>query len=433
MKYTKKQLLAISHKVQTKKRLTPSDISTLSAFENITKEHKGKTILKQLPVPLAIVLGFMISAFPSYFDHVVDKMPSWTNLPTPITLGLDYLWSFIGRPIDNPNIIYHIPNIILYSFGVLGIKKLFEAIERRNWLDKVHASKAIVNEQMSSGTLHLDLKKGHSVLFMGKGDYIGMQFILNRAPAEAVYIGEIKPSYSAIWNYYNIENGYDDLKTVIERTCESGTGEYMFFPVKDDQIFLPSPTAYDLSPHKLDIVCQDLRMIEKRNKWKPKRILIVGDKFHKSYVHSEDKAGKIKNSQDLISMETISKKYSNVTLLDPTDIVLKKILDIAKGRKIVFRATKEGIREYKERFYKRIEKLGYKTTSAKKGILTIGYDIFEDQTEQQTLAGKINDYYPVVLSKNVRDALVRNGYKTSQFIYVPELVLSTLSKKASEQ
>ena len=68
-----------------------------------------------------------------------------------------------------------------------------------------------------------------------------------------------------------------------------------------------------------------------------------------------------------------------------------------------------------------------------KGILTIGYDIFEDQTEQQTLSRKIDDYIPVVLSKNVKDALIRNGYKKTQFLYVPELVLNTLSAVAKEQ
>ena len=211
------------------------------------------------------------------------------------------------------------------------------------------------------------------------------------------------------------------------------TGEYVFFPVKDDQIFLPSRSAYDLSPHKLDILCQDIRSIEKSNKWKPKRILIVGDRFHKSYVQSEDKFGKLKNSEDTISLETIAGKYPNISIIDPTDIVLSHIIRLADGRKIVFRATKEGIREYKARFFERLGKLKYKEDTKKKGILTIGYDIFEDQTEQQTLARTVDDYIPVVLSKSVHDALIRNGYKRNEFIYVPELVLNYLTQEASEQ
>ena len=92
----------------------------------------------------------------------------------------------------------------------------------------------------------------------------------------------------------------------------------------------------------------------------------------------------------------------------------------------------QGMKEYKERFYKRLKGAGYKMTK-RKGILTIGYDLFEDQTEQQTLSRKINEYYPVVLSKNVHDALIRNGYDKSEFIYVPDLVIAALQQTASEQ
>ena len=54
-------------------------------------------------------------------------------------------------------------------------------------------------------------------------------------------------------------------------------------------------------------------------------------------------------------------------------------------------------------------------------------------TEQQKLSNKIDEYYPVVLSKVVNDALLRNGYKSNDFIYVPDLVLKELSIKTSEQ
>lgn len=139
----------------------------------------------------------------------------------------------------------------------------------------------------------------------------------------------------------------------------------------------------------------------------------------------------IPKSQDTISLESLVQKHEGVQIFDPTDIVLKHILDKAAGRKIVFRATKEGIAEYKERFYQRLELLGY--VPSKKGMLTIGYDLSEDQTEQQTLRRALDDYYPVVLSKNVHDALLRNGYQPQEFLYVPELVLAEMSKATAAQ
>lgn len=432
MKHSKNQLISVARKIAENRALTPSETRLITSFEKEDRDPELVRLLKKSAVPGALVTGFIFAVFPEMIDSTVAHLPNWTNLPNHVLNGADYIWNIIGEPVGKNNILYHLPNIVLYSFGFVGIKKLIDALDRKTWIDKVNDAKRILTQQIQDGTINLSLSRGHSVLFTGNGDFIGMQFVLNH-PANSVVIAQTRPSYTDLWNFYNPASSYEDLETVIDRTCQKDTGEYVFFPVKDDQIFLPASSAYDLSPHKLDILCQDIRSIEKSNKWKSKRILIVGDRFHKSYVQSEDKKGKLKNSEDTISLETIAGKYPNVTIIDPTDIVLNHIIKIADGRKIVFRATKEGIREYKTRFFERLGKLKYKEDIKKKGILTIGYDIFEDQTEQQTLARTVDDYVPVVLSKSVHDALIRNGYKRSEFIYVPDLVLNYLTQEAGEQ
>lgn len=433
MKYSKKKLISISQKIKTNKKVSPFEIEQILAFDKKDEDSKPISLLKKSAVPLALVAGFLIAVFPQFALDTASHLPSWTNLPNPVFNGVNYIWNIIGEPVENHNVLFHIPNIILYAFGFLGIKKLFDAIDRKTWVDKVIFAKGMVTKSIEDGTLSLHLTRGHSVLFSGNGDFIAMQYVHNHAPSDAVTIASVKPTYTNVWNSYNPQSSFEDLQTVINRVCYKDTGEYIFFPVKDDQIFLPSQTAYDLSPHKLDILCQDLRTIEKHNKWKSKRILIVGDRFHKSFVQSENKRGKIKKSEDIISLETISKKYPNITIIDPTDIVLRKIMEISNGRTIAFRATIDGLEEYKERFYSRLEKLKYKSKGTSKGILTIGYDLLEDQTEQQTLSRKIDEYYPIVLSKSVRDALIRNGYKKDEFIYVPELVLEHLNTEAGRQ
>lgn len=433
MQYKRAQLLQTAEAIERQKKITPEELSYLFTFDYQANENKSMQVLKQAALPLSLAFGFFFTSFPQYFNNLTHKLPEWTNFPPAILQGVDYLWDLLGEPVRKANIIYHIPNIILYAFGIFGLKKLFDAINRRTWLDRVYHARELAKQQLTSGTLSYKLKRGHSILFVGKGDFIGMQFVLNHEIDNTVSISESKPIYTDIWNYYAADTVYEDLRNVMLRTGADNAGEYIFFPVKDDQIFLPSLTAHDLSPHKLDIICQDLRTVEKQEKWKKKRIIIVGDKYHRSFVRSEDKKGVIKKSGDTISLTSIVEKNQNITLLDPTDIVLRKILTIAKGRKIIFRATLEGIKEYKKRFYERLSELGYKENTNKKGILTIGYDLFEDQTEQQSLSRKIDDYFPVVLSKHVRDALLRNGHRKDEFLYVPEIVLSELSQKASEQ
>lgn len=433
MRYRKQELLRTTKRLEKQQKITPSELLYLRTFDQQKSHHPKIAFLQKIAVPVSLALGFLFSAFPGYFTEASSHLPSWTNFSPPILTGVDYLWDILGEPVKKANILYHIPNIILYSFGFFGIKKLYDAINRRTWLDRVYAARHLADQQIAAGTLNLSLKKGHSILFVGNGDFIGMQFCLNHATDNTITVSDTKPLYTDLWNHYRTETTYEDLKTVLLRSDAKSAGEYIFFPVKDDQIFLPGPTAYDLSPYKLDILCQDIRTIEKEQKWKPRRIIIIGDKEHKSYVHSEDKKGMIQKSGDTISLASIAEKYENVTLLDPTDIVLTRIIALANGRHIVFRATLDGIKEYKTRFYTRLEELGHRHNPKKKGVLTIGYDLFEDQTEQQTLARKIDDYYPVVLSKHVRDALIRNGYKAHEFLYVPDLVLATASQKAAEQ
>lgn len=433
MNSQKKILTQIAHKVQLAKKITPEELEKLLEFTVKRQESKTLQFLKNSALPLSLAFGFLYTVFAHDFSAFIATLPSWTNMSPQLLTGIDYLWDLLGDPVGKANIFYHIPNIILYSFGIVGIKKLFEALDKRTWMDKVFAAQKIVQEKLDHGLVPYQLKKGHSVLFVGKGDFIGMQFVLNHEKNNAVTISLTKPYYTNTWNFYDAQTTYEDLKTVLARADFDDSGEYIFFPVQDDQIFLPGPLAYDLSPQKLDILCQNIRMIEKAKRIKAKRIIVVGDRHHKSVVVSVDTTKKIKNSEDIISLESIAKKYRNLTIIDPTDIVLAKIKTIAASRKIVFRATEDGIKEYKERFYTRLKEIGYTYNPRKKGVLTIGYDIFEDQTEQQTLSRKIDDYYPIVLSKNVRDALIRNGYHKDEFIYVPELVLTYLSQKAGEQ
>lgn len=433
MKFTKKRLLTITQKAEQGKSLRVEELEYLCSFEKVSKDSGLTLFLKRAAVPASLAFGFFFTAFPEYFNNIVATLPAWTNFPPPLLTGVDYLWDLLGEPVGKANILYHLPNVILYSFGIFGIKKLFDVLDRRTWLDRVIKMRDLVKKRLHDGSMNFSLQRGHSILFVGKGDFIATQFVINHKKDNAITISETIPAHTSVWCYYNADTTYEDLKDVLKRADDVTAGEYIFFPVKDDQIFLPSPTAYDLSPYKLDILCQNIRMIERQEKWKAKRIIIIGDKNHLSFVQSEDQKGIIKNSEDIISLDSISKKYTRITLVDPTSVVIKKIIEIADGRRIVIRATKEGLKEYKTRFFTRLQDAGYRKNPHKKGILTIGYDLFEDQTEQQTLSRKIDDYYPVVLSKNVRDALVRNGYKTNEFLYVPELVLATLTKKAAEQ
>ena len=237
MNIQKNKLLSIAQKVKNSKKITVDEMSTLSTFTKLEEDSFAVTILKQATLPLSLLLGFLIAVFPEYFEGFTTRLPAWTNLSPHLLAGVNYLWNILSEPVDQANIFYHIPNVVLYAFGILGIKKLFDAIDKHTWLDKVFAAQTTLKEQIAQGTLSLSLRDGHSILFVGKGDFIGMQFTVDHKPDQTITVAESKPRYSDLWNYYDACTAYDDLKTVLSRVSDDSTGEYVFFPVKDDQIF----------------------------------------------------------------------------------------------------------------------------------------------------------------------------------------------------
>lgn len=430
MQYKRKYLLKVAKKVLNNQKITPSELSTLQSFEYKQQDSKFIETLKKCAFPLAIFTGFLFVTFAVYFDSMVAQMPAWTNMSPELLSGVDYIWDIIGEPIGKENIVYHLPNVVMYTFGFFGVKKIIESVEKRTWLQSVLAAQETINKKISTGTVDLDMKEHHSILFVGKGDFVGEQFVLDHPHNETVTVSERKPSYTDTWICYDLCTLYDDLKIVLSLADAKYAGEYLFFPVQDNQLFLPSATAFDLSPHKLDILIQNIRLIEKEEGWVENSIIIVGDAHHHSLVQTVNNKKVLPESEEVISLSSVAKKHSNTILIDPSQLVIRKIIEIAAGRTIAFRATKEGVAEYRDRFYAKLTEAGYKSRD-KDAVLTVGYDIFEDLTEQQALA-RNKDYLPVILSKQVKDAVIRNGYSNDEFIYVPELVLQELKKVTAD-
>lgn len=425
MKTNKQKLLVIATKIKQGKPVTPQEIDALLSFAVEEKDSSVGQMLKQTAFPLALFAGFLFVTFADFFDSFTATLPSWTVMSPELLAGVDYLWDFIGEPIGKENSIYHLPNVILYTFGFFGIKKIIETVEKRTWLETVMLAQEQLRQSLEEGKQILEMKQDHSILFVGKGDFVAEQFVLEHPIDEAVIVSETKPAFTNIWSCYDLCTLYDDLKKTLFRSDAATGGEYLFFPVQDNHLFLPSADSYDLAPHKLDILIQNIRTIEKEQQWVENRIIIVGDRYHHSSVQTVDERKVLKDSEEIISLASIAQKHTQTYLIDPSDLVLKKIIEIAKGRNILFRATKAGINEYKERFYERLHQLSY--TAKLKTTLTVGYDILEDLTEQQTLK-KSKNYLPVILSHQVKEAIERNGYARDEYIYVPELVLDELKR-----
>lgn len=427
-----KQLLDISARVKANKPVSPVEADILSSFEIPEKESKMHKILATIALPGSIILGMSMAGFPVFYENLVSHLPNWTNMSEGLAAGVDYIWSIIGEPIEKNNIIYHIPNVILYSFGVIGIKKVVEYIRKKTWLDKVNDAKTILSERLTKGVVNYNLVDGHSLLFVGNGDFIGEQFSMDCKPEESIILATRAQHHTPHWLYYDPASTFQSLQSTLDLADAYNCGEYIMFPIIDTEIFLPGAGQYDLSPEKVEVIIQAIRDIEKIKGWPAKRIIIVGDKKQTSCIQTENIKGVLEGTIELVSLESVQKRFEKIIVIDATDLVIETILKKFPDRRIFFRSSVDGGAAYKQRFYDRLKEFGYIDDPENKYSLVVGYDLYDEQVERESLATNLQEYLPVVLSHEVHDALIRNEYKSDDFIYVPDLVLNKLKEMSSD-
>lgn len=110
---------------------------------------------------------------------------------------------------------------------------------------------------------------------------------------------------------------------------------------------------------------------------------------------------------------------------------MRKIVEIADGRQILFRSSDQGVGRYGDEFYRRLSLLDYQPSKEEK--LTIGYDISDLETEHQVVSQKQTAYLPVILSRDVFDGLVKSHLREKPYIFVPRLVKQELKRLVDMQ
>ena len=176
---------------------------------------------------------------------------------------------------------YHIPTIIVYAFGVAGVRKLLKRLHRNNWKDLVEDSQEKLSKMVEEGTARFIFSPGFSLLFVGDGDQIARSLVVDDPTVGATMSSNRQP-YTDLWGKYAVTEGDEGFSRVLEQNNAEDAGEYVLFPVLDEHLFLPGKNDFDIAPHRVDIAVQRIRKYEKEKGWKKKRIIIVGDNEQKN-------------------------------------------------------------------------------------------------------------------------------------------------------
>lgn len=423
-KLNKPTLIRLSNQILKGDRVDAAKVGPFLAHRFPENTPFAKFMLR-VAAWISLFFASVLVIFPEVGEWLIAVLPNVFLLPERLAKALDYLWSLVGKPVKKQHLMYHLPNIIIYAFGVAGVRQLLRKINKNNWKDRVEDAQDALRKTIEAGTTPLRYAPGFSLLFVGAGDRIGRSLIVDD-PLLGPTLGTGKPRYTDLWGYFQNLDGDDGFDRVMDQYNAAEAGEYVLFPVVDDHLFLPGPTEYDTPPHRVEIAVQRIRAYEADQGWTPKRLFIVGDRAQTSLFVTSSAEGPVTTEDDEISLSSVAAEQPNVHVVDPTDITLRRIMQIAAGRQIYFRASDTGSAKYSQRFYQRLADLDYVVDQP--GALTVGYDISDLETEHQVIAQQQSDYLPVILSRDVFDLLQGRHLTEGSYIFVPHLVRDELHR-----
>lgn len=421
---SKNALIKVAREVKNGERIDVDSVEPFLSHEFQETSTFSRVMLK-LAAGITLFFASVLVIFPEVGEKLIEILPGFFLLPERLARTLDYIWGLVGAPVGKAHLMYHLPNIIIYAFGVAGVRQLWRRIHKNNWKDIVEESQIKLNKMIAAGTARFTYPPGFSLLFVGEGDQIAKSLVTD-TPTIGPTLSSKRPKHTNFWSKFIVSEGDEGFGQTLAQFNAEDAGEYVLFPVVDEHLFLPGLFEYDLPPHRVEIAVRRIREYEKDKGWAAKRILIVGDKEQRSRFVTTSSSGRIETPKDEVSLPSIAAAYKNVIVADPTEITIRRIIEIAAGRRIYFRASDQGAEKYSQAFYHRLSLIGY--TPSKESILTVGYDISDLETEHQVVSQQHSEYLPVILSREVFDLLSKSYLQDGSYIFVPRLVKQELQK-----
>ena len=427
--FSKNQLIRLARAVTDGEKI---EVGNVEPF--LEHSFEESSLLSRFMIRLAAWISLFFASvlviFPEVGEWLIGVLPDFFLLSDRLATALDYVWGLVGQKVKEQHLMYHLPNIIIYAFGAAGVRQLWRRLHKDNWKDRVQASQQKLANMISEGTTRISFAPGFSMLMVGKGDHVAKSLVLDNVEIGPT-IGSSKPTYTDLWAGFYTAEGDRELKRVFEQFNTEEAGEYILFPVVDENLFLPGPDEYDTPPHRMEVAVQLIREHEEALGWSRKRIIIVGDREQQSRFVTTSQSGVMAAAHDDVSLGAIENKHKDVIVVDPTEVTLRKILEVADGREILFRASDDGVERYAAPFYERLSLLGYNPTE--EGTLTIGYDMSDLETEHQVMARNHDEYMPVILSRDIFDLIENCPVRGRSFIFVPRLVMHYLKELSLEE
>ena len=382
-------------------------------------------------IPAGLLAAYVVSR--AVNNVMGDAVPTMGTLSPVIHELLQSVHNLSVNAAKSPAIRDHVPYVLLeLSAGFGALKTLPQWFTLRGKREKAREQQKIVRQKSERGEMKFEMAKGHTAAFVGRGDWLADRLQETKASDQVMQYASMKIG-SRVWQMIQQQGRQEDIFEVLDRGDFRSAGEALILPIKEEDMFLPGEDGHDMSLDEIQNLIEILDSYCKSRGIDQKKVLIVGRKtLRETYVQRKGASSKAieVDSQTLAErVEEMSRKQRDIEIIDPTEIVMRKIAALANGRKIVFTGAAASDDRYGERFFQTLKEIIGEEPKSKREKVRVLYNITDIPTEVHVGQRDI----AVILDSSKKETLLKRGIPEENIIVVPDEILKILDRKVDEK
>lgn len=373
-------------------------------------------------VPAVLMVGY-IGTFTAT-RLAGGELPT-VEIPQILHQALQAVHNLSVNSVRQPTLSEHLPFLLLELAASWGAAKTlpnwFKARGRRQQIKEAQGS---IRETISRGEFQYNMARGHTATFIGLGDPLADRLQQVKNPDQVMLYSHARID-NQVWQLLKKDGQQEQIYQALDRGNFQKAGEVLLLPVKYEDMFLPDETGHDMT---IDEIATMVNVVDKYSTSRgipKKKIIIVGSKGMKESYVRRSGMGQIEESQqtlvELVDEMNQQREIADVEIIDPTDIVMRKITALAGGRTIKFVSTKESDERYGRRFYEQLSAINYQPRVPE--VVNIIYNITDTPTGVRAGMKDI----AVILDPSKKQSLQAKGLLEENIIIVPDVILQVLS------
>ncbi len=393
-------------------------------FATDLHEDKSESGIRKFQGVVAL-LGANV-AVQTTLDMKGDALPELSTLPAWLHQALSNIYGLypFGRDeVASAALRDHIPELLLGAAILGSFDALRTSIRTRRFQTRARAAQHEFAERVASGTQPWQIEPGSTVAFVGNGDPLAHR-LAQQHPHEIIQIAHKR--IEGPWTYLPADGLRSDTERALRLADIANAGEILFLPTKTSQEFLPGPTDHDISIDRMISYIDTADDLCRKMGVPPRPVIIVGDKEQAEWYGKATDSSKRSLTKTGSTLEQrldgkAEKRGCDITIIDPTDVVIDVICRIADGRNIEFQGTGHSVETYKDKFFRSL--IGLTNPDANLPPISVIYNNNDLPTAGWDYDGIEQDVIPIILDPSQREPLIRKGIPEDRIIVVSDTVI----------